>query len=314
MKGKMPVQEVTEILDKVGATVEDLAYFLRDDYRGKRGANPASWAHVLTSVRNWSVDPKLARDISVRRMFAEGEARERERQARMAEEQAECERVASIPVAPDEAIAATVPEIQKAPYTYRGYLLDVPDAIKRRLRRIGAAVSPAEVLNQVRQFRPCKECGDEGLVGYTLDRSRTFCGCISGEELRLEDPGKPAREIEHTHASLKNKLVAAAYANNCPFVGDSIDSSSVAEEDGVLVIDVAPLWRVALGPKGQPTADLLRCVEVVTGKRAVRLAWARPKDEARPQDPDRWTGEEATKRPPITAADFAPYLAARATA
>lgn len=306
LKGKMPVSEVAEILEHVGATVEDLAHFLRNVYRGKRGANPVAWAHVLTSVKHWSVDPKLARAIATRRMFAEGEERAREREQRMAEAEAERERIEAIAVPPDEAIAAAAEEVRKAPHTFRGYLFDVPEPIKRRLRRVGALVSPADVLQMVREYRLCKDCGDSGLIGSALERTRTFCGCIAGEELRHEEPDRPAREIEHAHASLKNKLVATAHANHWPFLADALENSTVSDDGAAVVVDADPRWRLALVMRGSiPSEDLLRCVELVTGAR-VRLAWADPQQPEVPEVVPRFA--------PITASDFAPFLAARASA
>lgn len=292
--GKIPDREIAEMLEKAGLTVENLAYFLRDEFRGKRGGNPATWRYVQKSVQHWVNDPETQAAIRSRLLFEEEARRAQERAEAVALEEKAREEAARVPVSPADAVWAVVRSG-----------VPVPRIIQRRLERIGADISAADVAKMARAYRECVKCYDSGLMGLAIDKTRRFCDCMAGEEKRHQDPDGPEREIERAHASLKGKMAAAAASKNWGFVADAIEESAISETDDEIVINVVPRWRLCLeSSSGKPSVDLLRLLELMGEKRPVRFARV-AQVEPKPLPP---------LPKPITAADFAPLMRQAATA
>jgi hypothetical protein len=218
-----------------------------------------TWGLYLADAQN------QAEGIARQRVAEEKAAAEAAtaQEQRLAEE-SERKRAAVSPVPPEQAVAAADAVIGQASFRIRG----VPEVIKRRLMRLGQPISMAEVIKMTREYRKCTACGDTGLVGSALDKSRRFCECMAGENLAAEDPERPAREIESAHACLKNRMVAAAHSKHWSFLADAIEASTITEESSELILDAPKLWRLCFsGP------DFIEVVQLAGETRSVRLAW-----------------------------------------
>jgi hypothetical protein len=143
----------------------------------------------------------------------------------------------------------------------------VVEILKKRFTRLGTPISPNEVAAATRAYRDCKQCASRGLIGGALDRTRRFCECMAGEELAAEDPERPAREIEHAHANVKNRLAAAAQTVSV-YLADAIEASDVTETPSEVVFDAPKSYRFYFSDRQFP--DVFR---VAGEQRTVRLAW-----------------------------------------
>jgi hypothetical protein len=198
---------------------------------------------------------------------AEGIAAERvKKQKRRADEEtaaeqrraveAERQRIASTPVAPDWAISTAKREIE------------IPAVLQRHLMRLGQPITPATVIEMVRKYRPHLGCDETGMMGYAVDGTLRFCNCLEGQELQHEDPERPAREIEGVHTSLKNKLVATALKVAGPHLADAIETSEITETPEVITFDAPKGYRLYFREQ-----LFVAVLEAAGETRAVRLKW-----------------------------------------
>jgi hypothetical protein len=256
-----PDRAITEKILRVFSDYADFEVWLKGTIqRGvARKAKDARWGLYSADAQN------QAEGIARQRAAEERAAAEAAiaQEQRLAEE-AERKRAVVSPVPPEQAIAAADAVIGEASFRIRG----VPDVIKRHLMRLGKPISTAEVIKMTRDYQKCTACGNTGLVGSALDKSRRFCECMAGENLAADDPERPAREIESAHACLKNRLVAAAHAKNWSFLADAIEASTITEEPSELIVDTPRTWRLCFsGP------DFIEVVQLAGETRSVRLAW-----------------------------------------
>jgi hypothetical protein len=254
-------------------TFDDFLAWITDT-ENRALANKARDRHAVYAL--YLTDAKTrAEGIAEDRLKEEARfAEEMAEQERLKQERETRERTLNTPVAPDTAIVMADAEIDRLnglenPMSLNGRRYRaVPGVLKRRLVRLGKPITPAEVIQMTREYRGCKECGDRALIGWTLDKTRRFCECIEGDELRHEDPGRPAREIELAHASTKNKLMAAAQMVSVYLV-DAIESSTVTETASEVIFDAPKGYRMFFKDK-----QFSEVMKIACEQRSVRLVAA----------------------------------------
>src|SRR5262249_46333547 len=125
-----------------------------------------------------------------------------------------------------------------------------PEILRARLLRIGNLISPADVLAGSRVWKACRQCRDTGLVGSALAKTLKFCDCVAGEEWQYQHGADfPQAEIARVHASLKNRLVAAALECSLMFASDALANSDVNDDGKVLTVVVDKFYSFTIVPK-----------------------------------------------------------------
>ena len=198
------------------------------------------------------------------RLRAEQDAlrEEKVRQEREIEQERALKALMETPMALDAAMDVA--------HNQAGFSKPVPEVIKRRLQRTGDPISPNALMAAVRAHKACAACGDGGLIGSSLDRSRRFCQCIAGEELQETDPDAAAREIAEVYASLKNRMIAAATEAGYYGLDIPLKTCEIREDRDAVQIVVPRDWRIWF--EGREPPRMLRAImDRIQDPRAVQL-------------------------------------------
>lgn len=204
-----------------------------------RKAKDSRWGLYATDAQNH------AEEIAQQRVADEKQRQDAEiAEKRRRTEEAERQRVLDTPVPLREALAL-INEFRKAQQaeTNPGRLMYAPDdfrppaPLRLRLERTGEPISASELMRLKREWKPCPECRDGGVLGNALDRDLRFCNCPAGIEAGYRDADYPEREIARIHADAKTLLVAAANdVLPSGFFGDAIAESRVSDDGETLEI------------------------------------------------------------------------------